>query len=65
MIFSRNVLPLVNHWLRCVRVVNFSVFKGVRGNACLSSRAGAETPTLDICNIREQRTDLGFYEGKR
>ena len=64
-ILSRNVLPLVNHWLRGFCVVNFSVFKGVRGNACHSSKAGAETPTLDICSVREQRTDLGFYEGKR
>ena len=37
----------------------------MRGNACHSSRAGAEAPTLNIFSVREQRTDLGFYEGKR
>ena len=45
--------------------VTFQSFRGVRGNGCHSSRAGAEAPTLDIFSVREQRTDLGFYEGKR
>ena len=52
----------------CVRFISLVVFsflhssfQGVRGNACHSSRAGAETPFSD----RDQRTDLGFLEGKR